>query len=80
MKGPLPSCRTVSVLAVIVREEERMEAAFALEGPAVEVRERLAGFVEEVAERLRLRRQRENALLYVRGLAWTPVARRHLPG
>jgi SRSO17 transposase len=44
-----------------------MEAAFALE-PAVEVRERLAGFVEEVAERLPLRRQRENALLYVRGL------------
>ena len=45
-----------------------MEAAVALEGPAVEVRERLAGFVEEVAVRLPLRRQRENALLYVRGL------------
>src|SRR5712692_12110507 len=41
---------------------------FALEMPAVEVRERLAGFVLEVAERLPLRRQRENALLYVRGL------------
>src|SRR4051794_34133716 len=36
--------------------------------PAVEVRDRLVGFVEEVAERLPLRRQRENALLYVRGL------------
>jgi len=45
-----------------------MEAALAFEMPAVEVRERLAGFVEEVAERLPLRRQRENALLYVRGL------------
>ena len=45
-----------------------MEAAFALEVPAVEVRERLAGFVLEVAGRLPLRRQRENALLYVRGL------------
>ena len=45
-----------------------MEAVFALERPAVEVRERLAGFVLEVAERLPLRRQRENALLYVRGL------------
>jgi SRSO17 transposase len=45
-----------------------MEAAFALEMPAVEVRERLAGFVEEVTEGLPLRRQRENALLYVRGL------------
>ena len=45
-----------------------MEAAFVLEMPAVEVRERLVGFVEEVAERLPLRRQRENALLYVRGL------------
>src|SRR2546425_6617539 len=45
-----------------------MEAALALEMPAVEVRDRLAGFVGEVAERLALRRQRENALLYVRGL------------
>src|SRR5438045_3792052 len=36
--------------------------------PAVEVRDRLVGFVGEVAERLPLRRQRENALLYVRGL------------
>jgi SRSO17 transposase len=49
-------------------EEERMEAALAFEGPAAEVRERLAGFVEGVAERLPLRPQRENALLYVRGL------------
>jgi SRSO17 transposase len=45
-----------------------MEAALVLEMPAMEVRDRLVGFVEEVAERLRLRRQRENALLYVRGL------------
>ena len=45
-----------------------MEAGLAFELPAVEVRRRLAGFVEEVAERLPLRRQRENALLYVRGL------------
>ena len=45
-----------------------MEAADAFEMPAVEVRERLAGFVLGVAERLPLRRQRENALLYVRGL------------
>jgi SRSO17 transposase len=45
-----------------------MEAALAFERPAVDVRERLAGFVDEVAERLPLRRQRENALLYVRGL------------
>ncbi len=45
-----------------------MEAAVALKRPAVEVRERLVRFVEEVAERLPLRRQRENALLYVRGL------------
>ena len=45
-----------------------MEAALGLEVPAVEVRDRLAGFVGEVADRLPLRRQRENALLYVRGL------------
>jgi SRSO17 transposase len=45
-----------------------MEVALALEMPAVEVRDRLVGFVVEVAERLPLRRQRENALLYVRGL------------
>jgi SRSO17 transposase len=45
-----------------------MEAVLAFEAPAVEVRDRLAGFVEEVAARLPLRRQRENALLYVRGL------------
>jgi SRSO17 transposase len=45
-----------------------MEAALAIEVPAVEVRERLAVFVGEVAGRLPLRRQRENALLYVRGL------------
>src|SRR5713226_7560931 len=45
-----------------------MEAALAFEMTAVEVRERLVGFVLEVAERLPLRRQRENALLYVRGL------------
>jgi SRSO17 transposase len=34
----------------------------------VEVRERLADFVEGVAARLSLRRQREKALVYVRGL------------
>ena len=45
-----------------------MEAAVAVEVPAVEVRDRLVGFVEEVAGPLPLRRQRENALLYVRGL------------
>jgi SRSO17 transposase len=45
-----------------------MEAALTIEMPASEVRERLAAFVEEVAGLLPLRRQRENALLYVRGL------------
>jgi SRSO17 transposase len=45
-----------------------MEAALAVEMPAVEVRERLDVFVEEVAAGLSLARQRENALLYVRGL------------
>src|SRR6266571_8960639 len=45
-----------------------MEAVLAFEVPAVEVRDRLAGFVGEVTARLPLRRQRENALLYVRGL------------
>ena len=45
-----------------------MEAALQSESSAAEVRERLAGFVLEVVERLPLRRQRENALLYVRGL------------
>lgn len=45
-----------------------MEATLQAELPAVEVRERLAGFVGEVAAGLALARQRENALLYVRGL------------
>jgi len=45
-----------------------MEAALGLETPAVGVRDRLAAFVEGVVEPLPLRRQRENALLYVRGL------------
>jgi len=45
-----------------------MEAVFAIEGPAADVRDRLVSFVGEVAGRLPLRRQRENALLYVRGL------------
>jgi len=40
-----------------------MEAAVAVRVPVVEVRERLVAFVEEVAEPLPLRRQRENALL-----------------
>jgi SRSO17 transposase len=58
----------VSALAVIVCEEEWMEAALLLESPAAEARERLVEFVGEVAEGLGLARQRENALLYVRGL------------
>jgi SRSO17 transposase len=45
-----------------------MEAAFAIEVPAAEVRDRLVAFVEGVSRALPLRRQRENALLYVRGL------------
>jgi SRSO17 transposase len=45
-----------------------MGAAVAVEVPAVEVRERLVGFVEQVVAPLPLRRQRVNALLYVRGL------------
>jgi SRSO17 transposase len=45
-----------------------MEAAVALRVPAIEMRDRLVGFVEGVAGPLPLRRQRENALLYVRGL------------
>jgi SRSO17 transposase len=36
--------------------------------PAAEVRDRLVAFVEGVSRALPLRRQRENALLYVRGL------------
>ncbi|MDE3070628.1 MAG: IS701 family transposase [Acidobacteriota bacterium] len=45
-----------------------MGAAVAVEVSAVEVRDRLVGFVEAVTRPLPLRRQRENALLYVRGL------------
>ena len=45
-----------------------MEAAGAVETPAVVVRDRLVEFAEAVTRRLPLRRQRENALLYVRGL------------
>ena len=45
-----------------------MEAVFALEIAAVETRERLAGFVDEVVSGLGHVRQRENAGLYVRGL------------
>jgi hypothetical protein len=45
-----------------------MEAVLAIEGPTAGVRDRLVGFVEEVTRPLVLRRQRENALLYVRGL------------
>jgi SRSO17 transposase len=45
-----------------------METATVMGAPALDVRERLAEFVEEVVARLPLRRQRENALLYVRGL------------
>ena len=45
-----------------------MEAAVAVEVPAVEVRERLVGFVGRWWRRLPHVRQRENALVYVRGL------------
>src|SRR5215210_2893840 len=45
-----------------------MDAALQLETSAVEARERLVGFVSEVVEGMSLARQRENALLYVRGL------------
>lgn len=45
-----------------------MEAMLQAGMPAAEVRERLVGFVGEVAAGLSLARQRENALLYVRGL------------
>lgn len=45
-----------------------MEAALQLDTPAAEARERLVGFLGEVAAGLSLARQRENALLYVRGL------------
>jgi SRSO17 transposase len=45
-----------------------MEAVLAIEAPAADVRERLVRFVEGVVWWLPLRRQRENALLYVRGL------------
>jgi SRSO17 transposase len=45
-----------------------MQAAVAVEMPAVEARERLVRFVQEVASGLAHPRQRENAALYVRGL------------
>lgn len=45
-----------------------MEAVVALESSAVETRERLLGFVDEVVSGLSHVRQRENAGLYVRGL------------
>jgi len=45
-----------------------VEAALGIEIPASEVRERLVAFVGEAAAGLSLARQRENALLYVRGL------------
>ena len=45
-----------------------MGAAVAVEVPAVETRERLADFVVEVVAPLAHVRQRENALIYVRGL------------
>jgi len=45
-----------------------MEPAAVLEMSAVEARERLAGFVDEVVGALPHVRQRENALTYVRGL------------
>lgn len=45
-----------------------MEAVFAPEMPAVDARERLVAFVEDVVSGLPRPRQRENAGLYVRGL------------
>src|SRR3954470_17139042 len=45
-----------------------MQAAVAIEMPAVEVRERLVEFVGEMAAGLGHARRRENALIYVRGL------------
>ena len=45
-----------------------MEAAFVPDSAAVGVRDRMAGFVAEVTAGFTLARQRENALLYVRGL------------
>jgi len=45
-----------------------MEAAIAFGAPAAAARERLVAFVGEVAARLPHVRQRENALVYVRGL------------
>jgi SRSO17 transposase len=45
-----------------------MDAVMMVEARAGEPRERLVAFVEEVVGGLALRRQRENALLYVRGL------------
>ena len=49
-------------------EEGLMEAVLALDGPAVEARERLLAFVDEIVSGLPRVRQRENAGLYVRGL------------
>src|ERR671936_2024654 len=45
-----------------------MEAAVAIEVPAAQTRERMAEFVGEVVSALPHVRQRENALVYVRGL------------
>ncbi len=45
-----------------------MEAVLAPEMPAVDARERLVAFIEEVGEGLGHVRRHENALLYVRGL------------
>jgi SRSO17 transposase len=58
----------VSASAVIVRGEERVETALQLETAAVETRDRMVSFVGEVVSGLTLARQRENALLYLRGL------------
>ena len=45
-----------------------MEAVLAIDVPAADVRDRLFGFAHAVTRPLPLRRQRENAPLYVRGL------------
>jgi SRSO17 transposase len=45
-----------------------VEAALQPESAAIDTRDRIVGFVAEVVSALALARQRENALLYVRGL------------
>ena len=49
-------------------KQDGASSVLQLESPAVEARERLVVFMGEVADGFSLARQRENALLYVRGL------------